>query len=368
LCIAGGAVLAVRRRPRSLPPGQPLPGVSLLHPVKGLDPGARENFLATLSQSYAGPLEHLFILESEKDPAGELLRELCGHPGAQARILVAGIAPSGSQKLHNLSVGEREAVHPILGSVDSDVRPEVHVLRSLVEELEGARAGAACATVFYTEARSLGSRLLQAFANTDLAGILAFQEQLGRFDTLIGGMHVLRRSALQDAGGYAGLGDHISDDGALGMRLFARGHRVLGCPVAAAMPHPQASLREFLEVGHRWWLMVRVSAPRRYFLGAVMCAPLYGLVLWGAETLRGGAGTLSLLAGPGLCLLHVASSAWVGRVRGPRGMGLGYAWLRPLVDCAAFFFWLGALVRPVIRWRGHRYRVAADGRAIRLAG
>ena len=77
-------------------------------------------------------------------------------------------------------------------------------------------------------------------------------------------------------------------------------------------------------------------------------------------------GLLSILAGPGLCLLHVLSSAWVGRVRGPKGMSLGYCWLRPVVDIAGFFFWCAALVHPVIRWRGQHYRVAADGRAIRL--
>ncbi len=366
LCIFTGAVLAALRRPL----GRPLPdypAVTLIKPVKDLDPGARENFEAFLRQDYPGPLEFLFVVESDSDPAHALLLEICsGDPAGRARLLVAGIAPRGSQKLHNLAFAESHASHPILCVSDSDVRPAGETLRLLVEELETTGCAAVCATVFYVEARSPGARALQAFANTDLAGILAVQERLGRYDTLIGGMHVLRRAALHAVGGYASLAGHISDDGALGMRLFGRGLRVLGSPVPAPMIHPRASLGEFLEIGHRWWLMMRVSAPRRFLLGPVLAAPLYGMLLFAFETVHGGAGPLAWFSGPGLCGLHVVSAAFVGRVRGPRGMGLGYAWLRPVVDAAGVFFWMAALVWPVIRWRGHRYRVAPDGQAVRI--
>lgn len=365
-CVLSGAAFAALRRPL----GRPLssyPPVTLIKPVKDQDPGAAENFQAFLRQDYPGPIEVLFVIESESDPAHALLAGICGaDPGGRARLLVAGLASRGSQKLHNLAYAEARAAHGILCVSDSDVRPGTGALRMLVEELETTGAAAVCATVFYVAPRSLGARLLQALANTDLAGILAVQERLGRYDTLIGGMHVLRRQALHGVGGYAALAGHISDDGALGMRLSRMGYRVLGSPVPVPMIHPTATVREFLEIGHRWWLMMRVSAPRRFLLGPVLAAPLYGMLLFAGEAAHGSVGMPAWLAGPGLCLLRAATGGFVGRIRGPRGMGLRYVWLRPLVDAAGLFFWVFAVAWPVIRWRGHRYRVAPNGQAARI--
>ncbi|MBI5837219.1 MAG: glycosyltransferase [Candidatus Eisenbacteria bacterium] len=399
LCILAGAACALRRRARGTEP-RAWPGVTCLKPVKGLDPGARENFEALLAQDYPGPLEFQFVVEAEGDAALPLLRELAARD-PRVRVVVAGLARAGSQKLHNLAVAAGEVLPaaaagaapggivstaaggapastlppllPLVCSSDSDVRPGPGALRALVRDLLASGAAAMCAPVYYDGARDLASRAFQAFANSDLDGILAVQERIGRADTLIGGMYVLGAARLAAAGGYASLGPHISDDGALGMRLARLGGRVLQGGEAVRMYLPRARWREFLSAGHRWWLMMRVAAPGRFLLAVLLLGPAYGMGLFvltcaaqPAAAWTPSRDPWAWLAGPGLALLHVGTTALVGRRCGPPGLRLGYAWLRPLVDAASVPMWWAALVWPRIRWRGHRYVVRANGFAERL--
>ena len=46
------------------------------------------------------------------------------------------------------------------------------MVRTLAAELESTGAGAICAPVFYTGARGFWARMFQAFANSDLSGIM----------------------------------------------------------------------------------------------------------------------------------------------------------------------------------------------------
>ncbi|HVP40010.1 MAG TPA: glycosyltransferase [Candidatus Saccharimonadales bacterium] len=379
-CILAGAALAVRAagRPRGPEPAA-WPAVTCLKPVKGLDPGARENFEAFLALDYPAPLQFLFVVEAEADPAVGVLRELQARD-PRVSLVVAGRALAGSQKLHNLARGAPQAAHPVLCVSDSDVRPRPDSLRVLVSELlagagpvaapaapppRGAVA-AVCAPVYHTGAANLAARAFQAFSNSDLAGVLAVQEAVGRTDTLIGGMYVVRRDALDAVGGYPALGPHICDDGALGMRLARRGYRVRagGGPVAIHLP--RATWREFLSGGHRWWLMARVSAPGRFALSLALMGPAYGTALFAARGWAGRLDAWTVAAGPGLALLHGLAAAWVGARCGPPGLDLRYVWLQPVVDWLEPGFWWAALLWPRIRWRGHCYLVRSNGLAERL--
>jgi hypothetical protein len=88
--IAAGARKARERRrqqgathPPALPGGATWPPVSVVMPVKGCRPHSRSNRSSHLGLSYPGPLEFIFVVESEEDPA---FREL--------QVCARGIAPA----------------------------------------------------------------------------------------------------------------------------------------------------------------------------------------------------------------------------------------------------------------------------------
>jgi hypothetical protein len=99
------------------------PAVSLVLPTRGCRPHSVPNWRAVLSLDYAGPLEFVFVLEDERDPADTVIKGLIeqlatkdrglsngckpgshtyknGEATREARIQLAGQASRTSQKIH----------------------------------------------------------------------------------------------------------------------------------------------------------------------------------------------------------------------------------------------------------------------------
>src|SRR5690606_26541995 len=87
---AVACVLASRRLPLEPPLWADAPPVSVIKPVRGLDPGAEANFRSFFRQRYPSAFELIFACESEDDPAVPLLRRLMEeHPEVPARLVLA---------------------------------------------------------------------------------------------------------------------------------------------------------------------------------------------------------------------------------------------------------------------------------------
>ncbi|GLC37638.1 hypothetical protein PLESTB_001665300 [Pleodorina starrii] len=195
---SGGSPLEGERegeREREAGGGRRHPPVSVVMPVKGCRPHSRINWESHLGLQYGGPLEFLFVVESEDDPAVGPLRELirccreggrgrpagvrgrgrCAGGGGQeeeeeeeeavaVRLVVAGLAESCSQKAHNLCAGI-ESCDPRVGRergyvlcLDDDVALHPGTLEEMVADLE-ARPGAFMATGYPFDVPPPGSSL-----------------------------------------------------------------------------------------------------------------------------------------------------------------------------------------------------------------
>src|SRR5258708_20774977 len=116
------------------------PSVTVIRPMRGLDVGARENILALLDTVYPGPLEILFVFDSESDPGFPLVRELIQQRPRQApdRIdgLFAGTPPPGRTVMLNaMLLDAREAKGDLLAFGVSDTLPDPQLLQHLLPPL-----------------------------------------------------------------------------------------------------------------------------------------------------------------------------------------------------------------------------------------
>ena len=117
----------------------------ILAPCKGAELALEENLRGLLRQDY-DDYEITFIVEDAGDAAAAVIRRvLAEHPAAAARLLVAGLAAEGGQKVHNLRAATA-AVPPAvryLVFVDSDAQPRPEWLRSLLARLSASEAAVA---------------------------------------------------------------------------------------------------------------------------------------------------------------------------------------------------------------------------------
>ncbi|KAK7272731.1 hypothetical protein RJT34_29532 [Clitoria ternatea] len=117
-----------------------LPRVSVIMPLKGFGEHNLHNWRSQLTSLYGGHLEFRLVVESTEDPAysavSKLLAEL--EDSVDARIVVAGLSTTCSQKIHNQLVGV-ETIHKeskYILFLDDDVRIHPGSIGALTREME----------------------------------------------------------------------------------------------------------------------------------------------------------------------------------------------------------------------------------------
>ncbi|EOY30652.1 Nucleotide-diphospho-sugar transferases superfamily protein isoform 1 [Theobroma cacao] len=117
-----------------------LPRVTVVMPLKGFGEHNLHNWKSQITSLYGGPLEFLFVVESTEDPAYHAISRLITDfkDDVDAKIIVAGLSTTCSQKIHNQLVGV-EKMHKDSKYVlflDDDVRLHPGSIGALTAEME----------------------------------------------------------------------------------------------------------------------------------------------------------------------------------------------------------------------------------------
>ena len=117
-----------------------LPKCAVVLPVKGVRDDSYANWQSQVTSMYGGPLDFIFVVEAEDDPAyphiERLIRE---HADANIRLLVAGRTWYCSQKMHNQLHGFEAVLRTAAKYVillDDDIHLHPGTIRIWVEEME----------------------------------------------------------------------------------------------------------------------------------------------------------------------------------------------------------------------------------------
>jgi ceramide glucosyltransferase len=341
-----------RARVSSIPKGA-TPGISLLKPLYGEDPGLAANLEATLRQNYPD-FEVLFLHERPGDPAAAIADAAMARvPDVPARRIEGRDEGAINPKIGVVLRGEAEARHGILAVADSDVRCDPLYLRDIANALAEADAVSFVPVVFGM--KGFWSRLGGLLFDTEAV----LSVLLGGGRAMTGATVGIRREALEKVGGFRAVADRIAEDYSMGVLLRRAGCRLALARRAARLYAPGGGLRETARQAVRWARTVRSTAPLPYASALPLsAAPLLLLCL---------GGTTALL----LLLLHTAARATVATL-----VDFRFCWDRSLVRTLPLLplLWileplnlLAGLSGSTVDWRGRRYKVRG-GRATLLRG
>jgi ceramide glucosyltransferase len=338
------------------------PLVSILKPVRGLDPQAYENFASFCRQNYP-EYEILFGVSDKDDPVLSVIERIQrDFPERHIRLLIGSDTAGASSKVTKLCRLVREARHDLLVISDSDMRVEPDYLRTVVAPFHDPQVGAVTCPYMVLEPRGLGSQLEGIGESSDFyAGVLTawFLEGV-RFT--MGSTMATTRQRLAEIGGFEQLVDHFIEDFELGNRIAARGYRVELLPYPVGMILPVQGVREYFAHQLRWMIATRHVRPLGY-IGMVLT---HGLP-W-AVAAAGLAPSPEVAAGylGSYAVLRLAM-AWMVGVRGLKDPVLQRKlWLLPLRDALAFSIWTVGLFSNRIEWRGREF-IIQKGHLIPIA-
>jgi ceramide glucosyltransferase len=335
------------------------PPVSILKPIRGLDPDAYENFASFCRQDYLD-YELLFCVGEEDDPVVPVLRKLArDFPERHIRVLFGSGGKGSNDKVVKLARLVSEAQHEVVVISDSDVRVRPDYLRMVVAPLADPKVGAV--TCFYAaiEDKSLTDNLQTIGMFSDFyAGILVAR-QLDGVKFALGPTIATTRTRLAGFGGYAAIENRPADDLLVGRLIAEQGYEVELLAYTISTVADYGSLRDLFHKRLRWIVVMRHMRPWGH-LGLLLTQGLpWSLAAIAIHpSVEVAAGYLGAYLG-----LRFAMTWMVGIW----GLRQGTLWkklpLIPVWDALAFLIWLTSFSRNSIRWRDGEYYIR-DGRLV----
>ncbi len=353
------ALLAIMRARRSrddaafaAAPASSLPPISLLRPVRGLDPLDELTLRSSFTLAYQH-YELILCCEDADDPVVPVIRRLMAeHAHVDAKLLIGRDTLTSNPKLNNLIKGWRAARHAWVVMADSNVLMPADYLQRLLAGWRGD-TGLLCAPPIGCMPEGFWAEVECAFLNTYQARWQYAADSVG-LGFAQGKTMLWRRADLERAGGIRALGAEIAEDAAATKVVRRAGKRVRLVDRAFGQPLGVRSAGQIWSRQVRWAKLRRATFPL-YFLPELLsgiAAPLVAAA-YAAEVFD----VSSLGAAAGLAAAWYACEAVLARAAGWHLSLLSpLAWLAR--DVMLPLLWVQAWLGNSFSWRGNDMHLA----------
>jgi ceramide glucosyltransferase len=359
--LAGALLLTGRFAHKATPvPRASMPGVTILKPLHGSEPGLFENLASFCTQNYPGAVQIVFGVQDPRDEAIAVVERLRTEYAACNLDLVVDTTMHGlNRKVSNLVNMWRLADHDVVVLADSDMRVDSEYLSRVVAALDQPGVGAVTCLYHGLPATGLWAQLSALGINAHFLPNVIMGLGLNLAQPCFGSTIAFRRKALVEIGGFMRVADCLADDYAIGAALRARGYQILVSPVTVGHVCGEMSASELWHHELRWARTIR-SLNAAGYAGSVVAHVLpLALIASAAGLATGG---LGLASAAGLCAMSFGCRlALLRQVERAFTLPPQSCWLVPLRDVFSFAIFVASLFGQSARWKGRRYRFVAGG-------
>jgi ceramide glucosyltransferase len=268
-----------RARARDLPAPPDAPPVSIVRPLRGVEPFSLETLGATFALDYP-EYEIIFCVQSPGDPIIPLVEKLIAdHPGCEAKLLVGDDYVSVNPKLNNCVKGWEAARHDYVILADSNALPPRDYIQTMLAAFRAETA--------LTISMPIGSRPGNFWACVECAILNTFQARWQYGAEAIGagfaqGKNMMwRRAVLDRAGGIRALAAEVAEDAASTKIVRAQKMNVRLVDMPFEQPLGDRTAREVYARHARWARLRRATFPLHYapeFMNGSFMAAVLGAV------------------------------------------------------------------------------------------
>jgi ceramide glucosyltransferase len=327
------------------------PSVSILKPVRGLDPDMLAALISQAEQDYP-EFEILFGANDPDDPAIPVIQQLReAFPKLRVELFI------GAEPAHNAKVGvlanlAQHARFPVWVVSDSDIRVTPDYLRRIASPLKDSGIGVV--TCLYRPNPYSAASSWEAFGVAiDFMPSTLVAPLVGVREFGLGSTLCFRAADLEAAGGFPALADYIADDYQLARRIARLGKRAYLSDYVVETSLGDASWQGAWRHQLRWARTIKASKGAGFAGLPVTHSGAWAVValllhLWPAAVLLVITRIAAALASGWLLIRFRRNPAW--------------ALLAPVWDLYAFAVWLFSYTSNEVRWRDRRLKVTSDGR------
>lgn len=330
--------------------GSSSPGVSVLKPLRGLDPDTYKAFVSQVEQDYPR-FEVLFGVRHEDDPAAAEVRRLMRDFPERPIRLIVGAAEAANGKVGVLMELARYARYPIWVLNDSDIKVTSAYLSEVTEQLVGNTGLVTC--LYRGRGSSAAARWEALGIATDFMPSTLVAPLMGVREFGLGSTLAFQAADLERVGGFAAVADYLADDYEVAKRIRGLGKKVYLSTYAVETSINEATWRGVWHHQLRWARTIRASKGLGY-----AGLPITHAGVWALIAVACGAWWPAVI----LFATRIASALITGWFVLRSRVALAACWLAPVWDLYAFAVWVASYFSHEVRWRDRRLVIDAQGR------
>lgn len=214
----------LHRKVSQLPNENPLPGVSILKPLMGVDYHLLSNLETFFTMNYP-VYELLFCVEDESDPAVMLVRRLMDkYPSVTAKLFTGGVNVGVNPKINNMEPGFKEAQYDLILISDSGIRMKEDTLLDMVLYMEND-VGIVHQMPFTCDREGFAATLEKIYFGTAQARIYLAAAFLG-VNCHTGMSTLIRKLPIDEVGGLQAFSCFLAEDFFIAKSLRERNWRM----------------------------------------------------------------------------------------------------------------------------------------------
>jgi ceramide glucosyltransferase len=335
-------------------PDKPAAPVTILKPLCGAEKGLYESLKSCCEQDYS-EYQIVFGVRRETDAAVKVVRRLqAEYPKLDLTLVVDDRLIGANYKVSNLANMLAAARHDVLVIADSDIQVGPEYLGRVTAPLE--RDGVGLSTCVYHAHAGAGihARLAAMFINGWFTPSVLVSWMFGWSAFGFGATLALRRSVLEEIGGFDAIADHVADDYMIGALVRRHGYETVLANYMVETRVPDHRLVDLWRHELRQARALRALQPAGYGFTFIT----FGIPI---------AGAMLALTGPqafAIAMLGTTVAAkWLVQVAFNPDIkqALADGWLVPVRDVLSLAIWIWSHAGRRIVWRSHYFRIRRDG-------
>ncbi len=347
-CLAIFASLRQFARRKPAPWTQP---VSVLKPLRGLDPNTAEAFASQVNQTHP-QFEVLFASREPDDPAALAVHQLLNESAVH---LYSGGPSTLNRKVGLLIELSSHAQYPLRVVNDSDIKVDPDYLTEVTAPLADRSVGVVTC-LYRVKAHNWQAAWEALGIMTDFMPSTMVAQLIGVREFGLGSTLAFRAEDLEKAGGFENIADFIADDYQLAKSITALGKRVVLSTQVVETTLGDATWLGVWRHQLRWARTIRLSKGASY-LGL----PITQAGLWAAVALAVGVAPVALI----LVALRILSAFVAGGIVLKSPLAAAFCWLAPLWDMYSFAVWCASYCGRTVRWRDRMLTIGPKGRILK---
>jgi ceramide glucosyltransferase len=334
------------------------PPVSILKPVKGLDPGFRKNIDSFCRLDYP-EYEILIGFIGADDEALEAARAIADAYPGKVRVVTTREKIGVNEKVSNLKGLIDSARYGLVAISDSDMMVDERYLKTIVEEyLSEDNVGLVTSPYKISGPVTAGAALESLTIAVDFLPSVLVARKLEGITFGLGASMLLTKDTMKNIGGMEAIADYLADDYQIGNRIWQQEHKVLLSGYVMEDVVGKMGIKQFLLHQVRWGRTYRASRPKGFFGYGVTHVLFFSCLLIAVQGVT--AYAVSVLAVVLVLRLFLAFLVYGKVIR--RKQWLKWLPLLPFRDLLAFSIWAWSFAGRGVFWRGAHYLVEQGGK------